>query len=101
MDITTYVLAKRYVNEVLQGSGSLQGKSAYEIAVDNGFIGSEAEWLKSLVGQTPAIGDNGNWFIGDEDTGVLAEPDLSNYFSEQNLVALSEEEILTICKTII
>lgn len=50
MDITTYVLAKRYINEVLQGSGSLQGKSAYEIAVDNGFIGSEAEWLESLIG---------------------------------------------------
>lgn len=26
------------------------GKSAYEVAVDNGFKGSEAEWLASLVG---------------------------------------------------
>lgn len=26
------------------------GKSAYEIAVDNGFVGTEAEWLDSMVG---------------------------------------------------
>ena len=26
------------------------GKSAYEIAVENGFEGSEAEWLESLKG---------------------------------------------------
>ena len=28
-----------------------RGKSAYEIAVDNGFVGTEAEWLESLKGQ--------------------------------------------------
>lgn len=32
------------------------GKSAYEIAVDNGFEGTEAEWLESLHGKN---GDNG------------------------------------------
>jgi parallel beta-helix repeat protein len=30
----------------------LTGKSAYEIAVDNGFIGTEVEWLESLKGDT-------------------------------------------------
>lgn len=29
---------------------NLQGKSAYEIAVDNGFVGTEQEWLESLRG---------------------------------------------------
>lgn len=29
---------------------SIQGASAYQIAVDNGFVGSEKEWLASLVG---------------------------------------------------
>ena len=29
---------------------SLKGKSAYEIAVDNGFVGTEEEWLESLKG---------------------------------------------------
>lgn len=28
-----------------------EGKSAYEIAVDNGFVGTEQEWLESLKGE--------------------------------------------------
>ena len=61
-----------------------RGKSAYEIAKENGFDGTEAEWLASLKGatgaagangkdgengKTPYVGDNGNWYIGADDTG--------------------------------
>ena len=61
-------------------SGGADGKSAYEIAVDNGFIGSEADWLASLAGKdapsnVPEIGPNGNWWVNGEDTGVKAEGD--------------------------
>lgn len=35
------------------------GLSAYEIAVDNGFAGSETEWLASLVGPAGAPGVDG------------------------------------------
>lgn len=84
-----------------QGPKGDPGESAYEIAVDNGFVGTEQEWLDSLVGPqgvkgdtgdtgpagsdgndgdpgqdgtTPHIdGTTGNWFIGDTDTGVHAE----------------------------
>ncbi|QBJ02725.1 tail sheath [Pseudomonas phage Psa21] len=28
------------------------GKTAYDLAVDNGFVGTEAEWLASLVGES-------------------------------------------------
>jgi hypothetical protein len=100
MDITSYILAKKYVDATLSGVGALQGQSAYDIAVKNGFKGSEEEWLKSLEGVTPHIGENGNWYLNDIDTGVLAAPDLNGYFSEANLVALSKEEILNICKTL-
>ena len=31
-----------------QGVSGIQGKSAYEIAVENGFIGDEQAWLSSL-----------------------------------------------------
>lgn len=48
MDIITYALSKKYADENA-GEGA-PGKSAYEIAVENGFIGSEEEWLESLVG---------------------------------------------------
>lgn len=60
------------------GSGGSDGKSAYEIAVEQGFTGTEAEWIASLQGSdgangiTPHIGDNGNWYIGETDTGVSA-----------------------------
>ena len=61
-----------------------RGKSAYEIAKENGFDGTEAEWLASLKGatgaagtngkdgengKTPYVGENGNWYIGADDTG--------------------------------
>lgn len=32
------------------GANGKDGKSAYELAQDNGFVGSEQEWLTSLVG---------------------------------------------------
>ena len=35
------------------------GKSAYEIAVEEGFIGTEAEWLESLVGPEGPEGPQG------------------------------------------
>lgn len=40
------------------GSGA-DGKSAYEVAVDNGFVGDEAAWLASLVGPPGADGADG------------------------------------------
>lgn len=74
-------MAKKYVKASLAGAGALKGdkgdpgKSAYEIAVKNGFSGSEEEWITGLAGvpgETPRIGANGNWFIGAVDTGVKA-----------------------------
>lgn len=37
----------------------IQGRSAYEIAVANGFEGTEAEWLASLKGEKGDIGPQG------------------------------------------
>lgn len=38
------------------GGAGAPGKSAYEIAVENGFEGTEQEWLESLVGQSAGFG---------------------------------------------
>lgn len=38
------------VTETLQGKDGSDGKSAYQVALDNGFIGSEQDWLASLKG---------------------------------------------------
>lgn len=36
-----------------------QGESAYEIAVKNGYTGTETEWLASLVGEQGPQGEQG------------------------------------------
>jgi hypothetical protein len=36
-----------------------EGDSAYDVAVTNGFVGSEAQWLTSLVGPQGIKGDPG------------------------------------------
>lgn len=41
------------------GKDGLDGKSAYDIAVKNGFEGTEAEWLESLKGENGTIGEDG------------------------------------------
>lgn len=41
------------------GPAGADGDSAYQVAVDNGFVGTEAEWLVSLVGPQGPQGDEG------------------------------------------
>ena len=44
----------------IQGETGIQGiagKSAYTVAVEGGFVGTEAQWLLSLVGDTGATGN--------------------------------------------
>lgn len=69
-------LQEKYDNGELGGGGTgTAGKSAYEIAVDNGFVGTETEWLESLKGEdgaTPTIGTNNHWFVDGVDTGMSA-----------------------------
>lgn len=92
MDIISYVLSKKYIDDMLLNGEFLKGKSAYEIAVEHGFEGSETEWLKSLEGESPYIGENGNWFIGDTDLGILASyEDLIDSLTQ--LVNTNEEAI--------
>lgn len=40
-------------------AGGQNGKSAYEIAVEQGFEGTVDEWLKSLIGAAGAKGSDG------------------------------------------
>lgn len=52
-----------------QGAQGIQGKSAYEVAVDNGFVGNEEAWLASLKGET----------------GTFDYSDLENYATKQEI----------------
>lgn len=40
----------------LKEDGELNGQSAYEVAVENGYIGTEEEWLNSLIGKQGPTG---------------------------------------------
>lgn len=45
--------ARKYVAETMRGAGAIKGdtgKSAYQSALDTGFVGTEAEWIASLKG---------------------------------------------------
>ena len=42
----------------LKGEDGLNGLSAYELALENGFIGTEEEWIVSLKGEKGDKGDN-------------------------------------------
>ena len=60
------------------GADGKTGLSAYEVAVQEGFVGTEAEWITSLYGadgkpntSAPEIKD-GNWWIDGKDTGIKA-----------------------------
>ena len=86
IDVVTLALAKKYTKESLAGAGALKGekgdpftyddftpeqllalkgengidgKSAYQLAVEKGFLGTEAEWITSLKGETGPIGPQG------------------------------------------
>lgn len=56
----------------ISGGGGGGGKSAYDIAVENGFEGTEQEWLDSLKGEKGDTGAKGD--KGDKgDTGPAGE----------------------------
>ena len=99
----------------------VNGKSAYQIALDNGFVGSEKEWLNSLKGDTgtPVMidysetDDNGNTVIHftDKSSATILKgkdgktptlPDFSNWQkvkltdSKGNILFLSDFDFNTI-----
>lgn len=47
------------VSDGEDGADGSDGASAYDVAVEEGFVGSKSEWLASLVGATGAAGANG------------------------------------------
>ena len=60
----------------LPGRDGIDGKSAYEIAVEHGFVGTEVEWLESLKGV-------------DGKDGIT--PDMSEYATKADIADLQEQ----------
>jgi len=66
------------------GSSPIAGKSAYEIAVENGFVGTEIEWLNSLKGNDGNDGQDGT----DGQDGQDGKDFVFSDFTEEQLNAL-------------
>ncbi len=68
--------------------GTLGGKSAYEVARDNGYTGTQADWLASLKGAKGDTGDKGDTAltlnIGKVTTGE--QPSVTNSGTATDLV---------------
>lgn len=103
-----YFKAYNTVGNILEGAestGLSYGKSAYEVAVDNGFIGTEAAWLASLVGPQGPIGATGA--KGDQgDTGPQGDPAplmLTNYLALNGWVegTFDSEEVILSMVTVV
>ena len=76
-DLYTQLLKK--LSEMQTGANGKDGRSAYEIAIENGFVGTAAEWLESLKGKDGIDGKDGK----DGADGLPGKdgisPDLTNY----------------------
>lgn len=73
------------------GKDGQDGKSAYELAVANGFKGSEAEWLESLKGDAAQI--DTSKFVQKEDLTGYAKsediPDVSGLATKEDIPDLT------------
>ncbi|MBQ7873532.1 MAG: SGNH/GDSL hydrolase family protein [Oscillospiraceae bacterium] len=86
--------------EIEEGSGSyipVPGKSAYEIALDHGYIGTEEEWLETLKGTTLEISETGYWVIDGVETEYHADSETRIDEMEERLSYLfNVEEVFTL-----
>ena len=70
------------------GKDGIDGKSAYIIAVENGFFGTEAEWLESLKGKDGTDGQPGKDGVDGKD-GIT--PDMSDYPDKADFEELQQK----------
>lgn len=64
-----------------QGPQGVQGLSAYQVATNNGFIGSESEWIQSLKGADSKVPDIGSIAIELKRKGYWNDGSLTDVLS--------------------
>ena len=73
-----YVSKSGYTGTLEELTLAFETDSAYETVIEKGYVGTETDWLVTLIGAKKTsntnvyIGKNGNWFIGDIDMGISA-----------------------------
>lgn len=76
-DLYTQLLQK--ISEIQEGVNGKDGLSAYEIAKENGFVGTVSEWLESLKGADGLPGKDGVDGKNGTDGKDGETPDMSDY----------------------
>ena len=102
-DLYTQLLKK--LSEMQTGTNGKDGRSAYEIAIENGFVGTAAEWLESLKGRDGLPGKDGaDGLPGKDGTNGKdgkdgrngkdgVSPDLTNYPDTDAVKALIQDAV--------
>ena len=102
-DLYTQLLKK--LSEIQTGANGKDGRSAYEIAIENGFVGTAAEWLESLKGRDGLPGKDGaDGLPGKDGTNGKdgkdgrdgkdgVSPDLTNYPDTDAVKALIQDAV--------
>ena len=97
IDLVTLALAKKYTKAAIAGAGGIKGedgKSAYQIAVENGFAGTSEEWLASLKGERGKDGKNYQVeIIESTETTLELQPNKFYKFGEVTELNLTLAEI--------
>lgn len=90
-----------------------EGKSAYQVALDNGFVGTEVEWQESLVGAdgtttetwtpkpysaTSTVFHNARIWTALDDTLLTDEPNITSKVWKEELKVITEQPYLEIVK---
>lgn len=97
LDLYTQLLKK--LSEMQTGANGKDGRSAYEIAIENGFVGTAAEWLESLKGMNGVDGKDGLPGKDGKDgaDGLPGKdgvsPDLTNYPDTDAVKALVQDAV--------
>lgn len=95
-EIITIQAAVENAIEQAKESGDFKGedgKSAYEIAKDNGFNGTEKEWLDSLKGEKGESSVDVVQDTGDSDTAVMSQRAVTEELTKLAAVRLSNNMI--------
>ena len=84
-------LYQQLLQKIQSASKGTDGKSAYEIAVEHGFVGTETEWLESLRGADGKDGLPGKDGKNGVDGKDGITPDMSSYATKTDIAELQKQ----------
>ena len=90
----------RVTPALLEGSGAvdgINGKSAYQVAIDNGFVGTQAQWLESLIGNSAYEDWVANGGVGtfQDFLDEIIEPVRTELINEVNRIVSTQHAVMT------